>query len=129
MIESLILEEENIFKDVKNLFRLKKLKKKADTTFKDIRNLFRPEKEKEEIKDRILRDIRNVFRIKKKIQQLNKYSNNQRLLLSVKNNIIECKEECYKGVGGGKSWSNNYIKYKSKGDTITLSVEEYINKQ
>ena len=27
MIESLILEEENIFKDVKNLFRLEKLKK------------------------------------------------------------------------------------------------------
>ena len=98
MIESLILEEENIFKDVKNLFRLKKLKKTADTTFKDIRNLFRPEKEKEEIKDRILRDIRNVFRIKKKIQQLNKQSNNQRLLLSVKNNVIKEQEQVNLGV-------------------------------
>ena len=48
--------------------------------------------------------------------------------MSVKNNVIECKEECYKGVEVGKSWGNNYIKYKSKGDTITLSVEEYINK-
>ena len=98
MIESLILEEENIFEDVKNLFRLEKLKKTADTTFKDIRNLFRPEKEKEEIKDRILRDIRNVFRIKKKIQQLNKYSNNQRLLLSVKNNVIKEQEQVNLGV-------------------------------
>ena len=98
MIESLILEEENIFKDIKNLFRLEKLKKTADTTFKDIRNLFRPEKEKEEIKDRILRDIRNVFRIKKKIQQLNKYSNNQRLLLSVKNNVIKEQEQVNLGV-------------------------------
>ena len=53
--------EENIIKDVRNLFRLEKLKKEAtDTTSKEIRNLFRLGKNKA-IKDRILRNIRNVF--------------------------------------------------------------------
>ena len=45
MIENRRLEEENIIKDVRNLFRLKKLKKETtDTTIKSIRNLFRLEK-------------------------------------------------------------------------------------
>ena len=59
------LEEENIIKDVRNLFRLeilKKLKnKKTDTTIKDIRNLFRLEKENKAIKDRVIIDTRNLF--------------------------------------------------------------------
>ena len=60
------LEEENIIKDVTNLFRLEKIKKETiDTTIKDIRSLFRVEKENEEIKGRILRDIRKVFRLEK----------------------------------------------------------------
>ena len=46
-MENLRPEEENLIKDLKNLFRIKKLKKETiDTTFKYIRNLFRLEKEK-----------------------------------------------------------------------------------
>ena len=41
-MKSASLEEENIFKDVRNLFRLEKLKKGiTDTAIKGIRNLFR----------------------------------------------------------------------------------------
>ena len=41
MTESPSIEEENIIKDVKNPFRLKKLQKETiDTTIKGIRNLF-----------------------------------------------------------------------------------------
>ena len=40
-------EKENIIKDVRNIFRLEKLKKEIiDTTIKDIKNLFRLEKRK-----------------------------------------------------------------------------------
>ena len=49
--------EDNIIKNVRNHFRLKK--EIDDTTVKDIRNLFRLKKENEAIKDRIIRDIRN----------------------------------------------------------------------
>ena len=59
MIESLSLEEENIIKDIRNLFRLKK--ELNYTAIKDIRNFFRLEKETKAIKDRILRDIKNLF--------------------------------------------------------------------
>ena len=46
MTESPRLEEENIIKDVRYLFRLEKLKKETiDTTVKDIRNIFSQEKE------------------------------------------------------------------------------------
>ena len=45
MIANPRLEEDNIIKDVRNLFRLKKLQKETtDTTTKDIKNLFRIEK-------------------------------------------------------------------------------------
>ena len=48
MKESSNLEEENIIKDVRNLYRLEKLKKEiTDATTKGIRNLFRLEKENE----------------------------------------------------------------------------------
>ena len=49
-------------KDATNLFRLKNLKKKEtnDATFKDIRNLFRLKKQNKTIKDRIIRGIRNL---------------------------------------------------------------------
>ena len=59
-------EQENIFnEDIKNPFRLEKLKKETtDTTIEDIRNLSRLEKN-EEIKERILRNIRNIFRLEK----------------------------------------------------------------
>ena len=51
-------EEENIIKDVRSLFRLKK--KQSSTTIKDIRNLFRLKKEIKEIKDIVLRNIKNI---------------------------------------------------------------------
>ena len=41
-MKSLILEEENIIKDIRNFFRLKK--EIDDTALKDIRNLFRLKK-------------------------------------------------------------------------------------
>ena len=48
--------EDNIIKDVRNLFRLKKTKKKTNkTTIKDIRNLFEHG------------NIRNLFRLRKKV--------------------------------------------------------------
>ena len=59
MNESLILEEENIVKDIRNLFRLKK--ELNYTAIKDVRSLFRQKKETKAIKDRILRDIKNLF--------------------------------------------------------------------
>ena len=41
MLKSSRLEEENIIKDVRNLFRLKKTKKETtDTAITDIRNFF-----------------------------------------------------------------------------------------
>ena len=50
MMENLSLVEENIIRDVRNLFRLEKLKTEAtDTTIKGIRNLFRLQKQNEEI--------------------------------------------------------------------------------
>ena len=59
MMESLSLEEENIIKDIRNFFRLKK--QLNYTAINDIRNLFRPGKETKAVKDRILRDIKNLF--------------------------------------------------------------------
>ena len=53
--------KENIFKDVKNLFRLKKIKKTNDIAIEIKRNLFRLKKENKAIKDRIIRVIRNLF--------------------------------------------------------------------
>ena len=102
-MESLSLEEENIIKDIRNLFRLKK--EQNYTAIKDIRNLFRQEKETKAIKDRILRDIKNLFEHEKE------------------------EENYYKPVRVSNFWSNNYIEYKSNGDkNKTLSVEEYLNK-
>ena len=89
-MESLSLEEENINKDIRNLFRLKK--KQNYIAVKDKRNLFRDEKETETIKDIILRDIKNLFEHEK-------------------------EEENYcKPVRVSIFWSNNYIKYESNGD-------------
>ena len=101
-MESSSLEEENIIKDTKNLFRLKK-----DVTYiaiKDIRNLFRQEKETKGIKDRILRDNKNLFEHEK-------------------------EEENYcKPVRASNFWSNNHIEYESNcNKNKTLSVREYLN--
>ena len=59
MMESLSLEEENIIKNIRNLFRLKK--ELNYTPIKDIRNLFKLEKETKAIRDTILRNIKNLF--------------------------------------------------------------------
>ena len=58
-MENLSLEEVNIIKDTRNLFRLEK--ELNCTAIKDIRKLFRLEKETKAIKDRILRDIKHIF--------------------------------------------------------------------
>ena len=68
--------EENIIKDVRNLFRLKNFKKEPnDTAIKDISNLFRLKKEKKSIKDKILRDVRNPSRHEEKGENYYKPTN------------------------------------------------------
>ena len=67
---------------------------------KDIRSLLRLKNENKAIKDRINWDIKNLF---------------------------EHKEDYYKPLRAGNFWSNNYIKYKSKGNRKTLSVKQYLN--
>ena len=55
----LCLEEENIIKDIRNLFRL--INRQNYTGIKDIGNLFRLQKETKATKSRIPRDIKNFF--------------------------------------------------------------------
>ena len=65
-MECLSLEKENIIKDTRNVFRIKR--ELNYTTIKDIRNLFRLEKETKLIKDIIIRYMKNLFlSMKKKI--------------------------------------------------------------
>ena len=127
MIVSSILEEENIIKNVWNIFRLEKLKKvTTDTTIKGIRNLFRLEKENEDIKDRIIRDDRNLFRLDKEIKAIK-----CRILRDIRENLFEHEEEeenYHKRARYGISWSNNSIEHKSNGDRKTQSFEEYLHK-
>ena len=104
MLEHLRPKEENIIKDIKNLFRLKA--KLNYTAIKDIRNLFRLKKETKAIKDRILRDIKNLV----EHEEEEKVNYNEQIRAS---NFL----------------SNNYIEYESNGDrNKILSVEEYRNK-
>ena len=65
----LSFEGENIIKDIRNLFRLKK--EQNYTAIKNIRNLFRKGKETKVIKGRILRDIKNLFEHEK--EEVNYY--------------------------------------------------------
>ena len=95
-------EKENIIKDTRNLFRLKK--EQNDTAIKDIRNLFRLTKKVKGMKDIVLKNIENLFEYEK-------------------------QKENYKPVTLNNFWSNNYIEYKSNGNkNKILSVEEYLNK-
>ena len=56
-MDSRSLKEENMTKDVRNIFRLNRLKKGTNNnTIKDIINLFRSERENKAIKYRIIRD-------------------------------------------------------------------------
>ena len=84
-MERLSLVEENIIKDIRNLFKLKK--EQNCTAVQDIRNSFRQEKETKAIKDKILRHIKNLFEHRKE------------------------EENHYKPVRVSKFWSNNYIEY------------------
>ena len=102
-MESLSLEEEKITKDIRNLFRLKKVLN--DSASNDIRSLFRLKKEINGIKNRILRDIKYLFQNE------------------------EEEKNYYRPVKVSNFWSNNYIEYKCNGNkNETLSVEEYLNK-
>ena len=58
-MEILSLEEENIIKDIRNLFRLKR--EQNYTGIKNIRNLFRFKKTTKVVKVRILGDINSLF--------------------------------------------------------------------
>ena len=58
-MENVSPDEEQIIKDIRNIFRLKR--EWNYTAIKDIGNLFRLEKENKGIKDRILRDVKYLF--------------------------------------------------------------------
>ena len=125
MMENTRCEEENIVKDVRNLSRLKKLKKETtDTTAKDIRNIFRLEKENEEIEYRILRDIRKVFWLEKENKVI------KDIILTNIRNLFEIEEEeNYKPAKVNNFGVTMLLKKESYGDkNKTLSVEEYLNK-
>ena len=90
MMKSLSLEEENIIKDIRVLFRLKQ--ELHYTAIKHITNIFRLKKETKTTKDRILRDIKNLFEHEKEEQNY------------------------YKPVRVINFWRNKYIEYKSNSD-------------
>ena len=90
MMKSLSLEEENIIKDIRVLFRLNQ--ELHYTAIKHITNIFRLKKETKTTKDRILRDIKNLFEHEKEEQNY------------------------YKPVRVINFWRNNYIEYKSNSD-------------
>ena len=112
-MESTRLEEENIIKDIRNLFRLKK--EQNYTVIKDTRNLFTLEKKK-------LKQL--------KIEKKNKYL--FEYLYSDIENLFEYEKDevnYYKPVRVSNFWNNNYIEYESNGDrNKALSVEELPNK-
>ena len=60
------------------------------------------------MEENIIKDVRNLFRLK---------------------NLFEHEDQDYhKPVRPGNFWSENYIKYKSRGNRKTLLAEEYLNK-
>ena len=100
-MESLSFEEENIIKNIRNLFRLKK--EQSYTAVKDIRNVFRQEKKFKVIKGRILGDIKNLFEHEKK------------------------EETYYKPVRVSNFCSNSYIEYESNSDRNKRYLKDIIN--
>ena len=103
MMENPRPEEENIIKDIRNLFRLKK--EQNYTAIKDIGNLFGLWKEIKAIKDKIVRYIKNLFQNEKE------------------------EENYHKPVRVNNFWSNNYVENESIGNrNEILLVEEYLNK-
>ena len=98
MIENPRPGEENIIKDIRNLFRLKW--RLNYTAMKDVKNLFTLEKETKVIKWRILTHIKNLFE-------------------------REEEENYYNPVRVSNFWIKNYIEYESNGDrNKTLPVEK-----
>ena len=88
-METLGLKEENIIKDIRNLFRLKQ--ELNYTAIKDIRNFLEKKKEIIPIKDGIFRYIKSSF----------EHENEE--------------ENYYKPVRVNNFWSKNYIEYESNG--------------
>ena len=102
IMESLSPEEENIIKDMRDIFRLKK--EQNYIAIKDVRNIFRLKKQIKGIKDIVLSNIKNLFEYEKEVNY-------------------------YKPVWVSNFWSNNYIEYKNNGDrNKILSTEEYLDK-
>ena len=64
-MKSLSLKEENIIKDIRNLFRLKK-KEPNNAAIKDIRNLVRQKKNLKQLKIEYLEILRIILSMKKK---------------------------------------------------------------
>ena len=64
-MESLSPEEENLIKDMRNIFRLKK--EQNYIAVKHVRNIFRLKKEIKGIKDIVLSNIKNLFQYEKEV--------------------------------------------------------------
>ena len=83
--------EENMIKDVRNLFRIKM--EIDDTAVKGIRNLLRLKKNNGTIKDRVIRDIRNLFEYEKEdyYKQARVDDFGETNILNMKVTVIETK--------------------------------------
>ena len=89
--------EDNIIKDIKNLFRLRKAIDHSAT--KDIRNIFRRRRGNKTIKDKLIRDIK----------------------------AFEEEDNYYEPIKVGNIWKNDYIEYGSNSDkSKILLVKEYL---
>ena len=87
-----------------------------ENKIKDVRNLFRLQKLEKETTDAAIEGLRNLFKLEKEKKGIK-----DRIIRDVRNPFEHEEIVC-------NFCSNNYIEYKSKGDTKTLSVEEYYNK-
>ena len=152
MIENPRPEEENIIKEVRNLFRLKK--ELNCNAIKDIRNLFTREKETKAIKDIILRDLKNVFEYEEenyyKPVRVNNYieyeSNGERnKTLSVEEYLIKIRpylKDIINNLKKSDAWkiqftiANNFISsidndeervMHSKSDNIEIMINDEAN--
>ena len=94
--------EDNVIKNVRNLFRLKQ-EIDGNATTKGMKNLFGMHKETEPIKERLIADIKKLFE--------------------------QEEEDSYQLVGVHNFRRNNYIKYESNGNkNKALSTEKYLDK-
>ena len=74
------------------------------------------------IEDSIIEDVRNLYRLKKK----NKAVKDK--IIRYIGNVLESKngkQDYYKPIRVGDSWTSDYIEFKRNGDSNkTLSIEE-----